>query len=76
MYYRENKSKKSAVLLGLELMFTFSLHPAIITACKNMQELDIYLDCLDDNELEKFPCFKIVYKSTPTIAKSKKNQGF
>ena len=76
MRYKENKSKKSAIFLGLELMFEFNLHPSIITACKNMQELDIYLDCLDDNELEKFPCFKIVYKSTPTIAKPKKNQGF
>lgn len=71
MRTKENKTKKSAVMLGLELMFEFNLHPAIIAACKNLEQLDIYLDCLEDNELEKFSCFKIVYKSMPTIQTSK-----
>lgn len=72
MYKKENKSRKSAFMLGIELMFEFNLHPAIISACKNLEELDIYLDCLEDNELEKFSCFKIIYKSLPTLTKSKK----
>lgn len=76
MYKREGKSKKSAILLGLELMFESNLHPAIISACKNLEELDIYLDCLDDNELEKFSCFKIIYKSLPTLRKKGKVQEF
>lgn len=76
MYKKEGKSRKSAILLGLELMFETNLHPAIISACKNIQELDIYLDCLEDNELEKFSCFKIIYKSLPTLRKSKKIQEF
>ena len=67
MYKREGKSRKSAILLGIELMFETNLHPAIISACKNLEELDIYLDCLEDNELEKFSCFKIIYKSLPTL---------
>lgn len=71
MREREKKSKKQAVLLGLELMFEFNLHPAIITACKNLEQLDIYLDCLEDNELEKFSCFKIIYKVLPTLGKIK-----
>lgn len=74
MRYRENKSVKEAIMLGLELMFESNLHPAIISACKNLQELDIYLDCLDDNELEKFSCFKIVYKAMPKIIKQSKIQ--
>ena len=74
MYQREGKSKKSAILLGLELMFESNLHPAIISACKNLEELDIYLDCLEDNELEKFSCFKIIYKSLPTLRKKAKYQ--
>lgn len=69
MYHREGKSKRSAIMLGIELMFETNLHPAIISACKNLEELDIYLDCLDDNELEKFSCFKIIYKSLPTLRK-------
>ena len=74
MYKKEGKSKKSAILLGIELMFETNLHQAIISACKNLEELDIYLDCLEDNELEKFSCFKIIYKSLPTIRKKAKFQ--
>lgn len=76
MYEREGKSRKSAFMLGLELMFETNLHPAIISACKNLEELDIYLDCLEDNELEKFSCFKIIYKSLPTLTKSRKMEEF
>lgn len=76
MYKREGKSRKSAILLGIELMFETNLHPAIISACKNLEELDIYLDCLEDNELEKFSCFKIIYKSLPTLRKKAKYQEF
>lgn len=75
MRYRENKSFSESLMLGLELMFESALHPAIISACKNLQELDIYLDCLDDNELEKFSCFKIVYKAMPMLMK-KNGFGF
>ena len=76
MYKKEGKSRKSAIFLGLELMFESNLHPAIISACKNLEELDIYLDCLEDNELEKFSCFKIIYKSLPTLRKKGKLQEF
>ena len=76
MYKREGKSRRSAFFLGLELMFETNLHPAIISACKNLEELDIYLDCLEDNELEKFSCFKIIYKSLPTLRKKGRVQEF
>ena len=40
---------------------------------KNSKEqLDIYLDCLEDNELEKFSCFKVIYKVLPKL-KNEKN---
>ena len=76
MYKKEGKSRKSAFLLGLELMFETNLHPAIISACRNLEELDIYLDCLEDNELEKFSCFKIIYKSLPTLRKKGRVEEF
>ena len=76
MYKKEGKSRRSAVLLGIELMFETNLHPAIISACKNLEELDIYLDCLEDNELEKFSCFKIIYKSLPMLHKKNRVQEF
>ena len=76
MYKKEGKSRRSAILLGIELMFETNLHPAVISACKNLEELDIYLDCLEDNELEKFSCFKIIYKSLPMLHKRNKVQEF
>ncbi len=68
---REKKSIQTAFDLGTELMFNFNLHPAIITACKNIDELDIYLDCLDSNETEMFECFKIKYEFAPKLQKNK-----
>ena len=71
MKNKEHGSLKEAIELGFELMFQSDLNPAIIAACKDLDELDIYLDCLDDDELDKFSCFKIVYDVPPT-KKSKK----
>ena len=62
---KEHGSLKEAISLGFELMFESDLNPAVIAACKNLDELDIYLDCLDDNELDKFSCFKISYLVPP-----------
>ncbi len=67
MRRRQHSSVGAALALGIELAFETHLHPAIITACKNLEELDIYLDCLDDNELDKFSCFDIIYKSVPVV---------
>ena len=69
---KEHGHLKEAIELGFELMFQSNLNPAIIAACKNLKELDIYLDCLDDNELDKFSCFNIVYNVPPSRSKSKK----
>lgn len=79
MRRKQHGSIGAALALGIELAFETHLHPAIITACKNLEELDIYLDCLDDNELDKFSCFDIIYKSMPTILmgnKAKKGTSF
>ena len=45
----------------IEVIFNTYIFPAIITACKNLDELEIYLDCLEKNELNQYPCFKIIY---------------
>ena len=65
MRIKEKSSVYAAIDLALELMFNSNLNPAIIRACKDLKELNIYLDCLYENELEKFDCFKIVYKVLP-----------
>ena len=45
------------------------LHPAIISACRSINELDVYLDCLEKNELEDFKIFNIKYELYPILAK-------
>ena len=68
---REHKSIKSAFDLGMELLFNYNLHPAIISACKNIDELDIYLDYLENNETNKFDLFQVVFEIAPIVVKNK-----
>lgn len=66
----KNKEKLSlikALDLGIELMFNYKLNPIIIAACRNIDELDIYLDCLEENQLFDFKCFEIKFEVTPDI---------
>ena len=66
MRKKENASITSSLDLALELTFNNLLNPAIITACKNLDELDIYLDYLSSNERDKFKIFDIKYEMLPT----------
>ena len=72
---KEHKSKIKALSLGFELFFNYNLHPAIITACNSLDELDIYLACLEDNTLEDFKFFKIKYEIAPVV-KNKSESTF
>lgn len=71
MRIKEHKSVKEAFELATELMLNYNLHPAIIRACKNIDQLDIYLDYLESNEIHLFDCFKIQYEVPPRIVKEK-----
>lgn len=66
---REKFEKLDAITLAFEMMGKRYLHPAIIAACRNLDELDVYLDCLDKNELEDFKIFKIKYELYPAVVK-------
>ena len=59
--------------LGSELIGKKYLHPAIIAACKNLDELNVYLDCLDKDELDDFKVFNIEYEINPTIVSKQYN---
>jgi hypothetical protein len=72
MRRKEKASLKASFELAMELLFNYNLHPAIIPACKNVDELDIYLDCLENNETDKFDCFKIVFEIPPVLSKKKR----
>lgn len=65
MRNKEKSSVKDALDLAIELTFNNLLNPAIITACRNLDELDIYLDYLRTNEVDKFKIFEIKYEYSP-----------
>ena len=67
---KEKGSFTKALDLGLELMFKYELNPIIIASCRNLEELDIYLDCLEENELQDFPCFEIKFEVMPQLTKT------
>lgn len=67
-----NKEKMSIIdasNLGLELCFKSNLHPAIISACRSINELDEYLGCLEHNRTDKFCGFHVKFDITPTLVK-------
>ena len=69
---KEKGSISEALNLAFESLFNYNLDPAIISACRNIDELDIYLDCLDENELDDFYCFNILYEEFPIKTKTVK----
>ncbi len=73
---KENKSILKALDLAFELMFQYNLNPIIIAACRNLEELDIYLDCLEENELFDFRCFNIKFEVAPKVYTREKKPNF
>lgn len=66
---KEKGSTFKALSLAFELLGNYSLHPAVITACKSLDELDIYLACLDENTLDDFKFFDIKYEIPLAVSK-------
>ena len=67
-----NKEKMSIIdasNLGLELCFKSNLHPAIISACRSINELDEYLGCLEHKRTDQFEAFHIKFDVAPAIYK-------
>ena len=67
---KEHGSRLRAFSLASELFINYNLHPAVITACNSLDELDIYLACLEDNTLEDFKFFTVKYEVPPTVITS------
>lgn len=70
---KEKGSRLKALSLAFELFGNYNLHPAIITACKSIDELDIYLACLDENSLDDFKFFNIKYEIPLAVSKFANN---
>lgn len=62
---REAKSIMEAIKYSMNLMFTYELNPTIIAACKTQSQLENYLDCLQNNELDNFKDFEIKFEINP-----------
>ena len=73
--YKEHGSFIKALDLAVELMFKHNLNPIIIAACRNLDELDIYLDCLEENEFSDFKCFEIRFDNNSNTS-GKQIKGF
>ena len=73
---REKASVFKALSLGFELFGNYSLHPAIITACNSLDELDIYLACLDENDLDDFKFFNIKYEVSLALTQKRTESFF
>ncbi len=71
MREREKASLLDSFDLAFEMFGKRYVYPAIIAACKDLDQLDIYLDCLETNELDDFPFFKINYELYPVKVKTK-----
>ena len=71
---KEKGTIAKALELAFELLLNYNLHPAKITACKSLDEIDVYLACLEDNTLNEFGFFDIKYEIPLAIPKHSKNE--
>lgn len=72
---REAKSVFDALKYALSVMFEYDLNPAIISACKTEEALNLYIECLENKDLSKFNLFKIEFRLNPLKA-AKFENGF
>lgn len=72
---REAKSVFDALKYALNIMFKYDLNPAIISACKTEEALNLYIECLENKDLSKFNLFKIEFRLNPLKA-AKFENGF
>ena len=60
MRNRENQPVSEAVKKAYDISMNSKIHPAIIRACKTHYELDLYISCLEDDNLSNFKIFDII----------------
>lgn len=58
---KEGKSIIEALKYAMDLMLKAELNPAIIAACKYQEQLENYLKCLTNNNLDNFTDFEIKF---------------
>ena len=61
----ELKSIIESFKKAVQIMFNSKLNPAVISACKSVEQLDKYIYCIGHNCLEEFKEFKIIFDVAP-----------
>ena len=69
---REAKSVLEAFKVSMDVMFHYDLNPAIIAACKSQEQLENYLKCLSEKNLNAFKDFEIRFEIAPFKVNNKK----
>lgn len=62
---REATSVVEALKKALSLAFKSELNPAVIAACKTKKQLNNFILCLDENKINDFSDFEIIYDVKP-----------
>ena len=62
---REGKSIVEALNYAFALMFKYDLNPTIIAACKTQKQLENYITCLENHNLDSFKDFEIRFEVNP-----------
>ena len=65
MREREYESFTKSFSFAIKTMNNYKLHPAVITACRNIDELKCFLGCLEENSVDSFDIFDIKFDSPP-----------
>ena len=63
-----NKEMKSAIdslKFAMDMMFRSDINPTIIAAVKSQKQLDKYIECLENQKLEDFTYFTIIFEVNP-----------
>ena len=62
---KEGSSIIEAMKFAFGIMFKGEINPAIISACQTKEQLEHYIELLNDNKLEEFSDFEIKYDVLP-----------
>ena len=65
MREREYESFAKSFSFAIKTMNNYKLHPAVITACRNIDELKCFLGCLEEDSVDSFDIFDIKFDAPP-----------
>ena len=67
--HKEMKSILDSFNYAKSIMFRSDINPYIVAAVKSQRQLEDYITCIDENKLDEYPHFKIIFEVTPLAVK-------